>query len=136
MRGRTTHLSFVLTIAGSLTIAAAATAAAGSPLPSKGTIPDAAWSSSGALDLNLVPDFVSQLGRDGSPVGYVSRQAMLDPSGGERDVLGRPTAATWPVYGDDLKTVVGHLVPDKGFIPLGVDPATVDKVPVRAAPAP
>lgn len=137
VRERTRHLGFVVVMAFSLVVAAAATAAAaGSVAPSKGPIPEAAWSSSGELDMTLVPDYVSQLGPDGVIVGYVSREAMIDPSGGARDALGRPIAATWPVYGEDLKTLVGYVVPDKGFVPVGVDPATVDSIPVTVAPAP
>jgi hypothetical protein len=136
MRAKGKHLGFVVILAGSLAMAVAAVTVAGSPAPSKGQIPDSAWSSTGGLDLSQVPDYVSQLGRDGTIVGYVSKVALTDPTGGARDALGRPMAATWPVFADDLKTVVGHAVPDKGFIPLGVDPASVDSIPVRVAPAP
>jgi hypothetical protein len=136
MRVGRRHIGFVVSMAGSLAIAVAAVTVAGSPAPSKGQIPDSAWSSVGALDLSQVPDYVSQLGRDGNVVGYVSKVSITDPSDGARDVLGRPMAATWPVFADDLKTVVGHMVPDKGFIPLGVDPSTVDTFPARVAPGP
>jgi len=136
MRAKGRHLGFVVILAGSLIMAAAAVTVAGSPVPSKGRIPDSAWASTGALDLSQVPDYISQLGRDGTIVGYTSKVALTDPTGGARDALGRPMAATWPVFADDLKTVVGHLVPDKGFIPVGVDPASVDSFPVRVAPAP
>jgi len=46
-----------------------------------------------------------------------------------------PSEPSWPVYGEDLRTVVGHMVPGKGFIPAGVDPATVSAIPVQVAPS-
>jgi hypothetical protein len=44
----------------------------------------------------------------------------------------------WPVYAADLRTLIGYMVRGKGFIPLGVDPATVQQRPVHqgASPAP
>lgn len=42
----------------------------------------------------------------------------------------------WPVvYGDDLRTVVGQMVPGKGFVPVGVDPATVPTFAVEVGPS-
>lgn len=29
------------------------------------------------------------------------------------------------MYGEDLRTVVGHLYPGRGFVPIGVDPSGV-----------
>jgi hypothetical protein len=69
--------------------------------------------SDGEIDPAQVPDFVAVAGAD-AIVGYVPKAAVLDP-GDE----------TWPVYGDDLRTVVGHLMPGRGFVPVGVDPAAV-----------
>jgi hypothetical protein len=78
----------------------------------------------GAVDASSAPDFVSIAGRDAGIAGYARKQ----------DVLG-PGAAPFPVFGDDLVTVVGQMVPGKGFIPAGVDPTTVPKVPVVAGPS-
>lgn len=133
MRKPTQHLGFLLVMTAGLLLTGVATVAAGSPSQSMGRIPDAAFAG-GALDLTQVPDFVSTLGRDGSVVGYVSRDRIIDPSAGKRDVLGRPIAGTWPVYAEDLETVVGHLVPDRGFVPIGVDPASVPAADVRVGP--
>lgn len=40
-----------------------------------------------------------------------------------------------PVYGEDLRTVVGQMVPGKGFVAVGVDPATVPDFPGQVANA-
>lgn len=40
-------------------------------------------------------------------------------------VLGDQVDVWWPVYGEDLKTLVGHMVPGRGFVPLGVDEKSV-----------
>ena len=58
------------------------------------------------------PDYVGVEGNDGQRVGY------------ER--LGGASPNT--VYGCDLTTVVGHLVPNKGFVPVGVNPETVPTI--------
>jgi hypothetical protein len=101
-----------------------------SPLHSKGTVPPPGRN--GQVDQSSSPDFVSVAGPDGGIVGYVPKIAVfpgIDP------VTGRPSEASWPVYADDLVTVVGQLVPGRGFVPLGVDPATVPSIPVRVEPS-
>jgi hypothetical protein len=55
--------------------------------------------------------------------GYVAKDAVLDPSD-----------STWPVYASDLQTVVGHMIPGRGFVAVGVDPATVPTFDVIAGP--
>lgn len=101
--------------------------------PLKGPIPREA-NIEGVLDLSLVPQFITALGRDGIPVGYVSRdQALaLVPPPTDRD--GRPMGRTIPVYGEDLVTVVGHMVPDRGFVPLGTEFEAVPTFKVEVAP--
>jgi hypothetical protein len=100
----------------------AAVLAACSPFATKGTMPP--QGPNGAVDASSAPDFVSVAGRDASIAGYARKQ----------DVLG-PGAAPFPVFDDDLVTVVGQMVPGKGFIPAGVDPNTVAKIPVVAGPS-
>jgi hypothetical protein len=76
---------------------------------------------------------VSVAGPEGGIVGYVRKAAVfpaIDPT------TGKPSEASWPVYADDLVTVVGQLVPGKGFVPLGVDPAAIPTIPVRVEPSP
>jgi hypothetical protein len=102
--------------------------AACSPFSSKGTMPPPG--PNGQVDPKSAPDFISVAGRDGSVVGYVRKELLL-PSDG----TGGPEDEAWPVYGEDLYTVVGQMVPGKGFVPAGVDPATVPDIPVRVAPA-
>jgi hypothetical protein len=120
-----------------LTIAAisAATVLGGSAAPTKGRIPDEAISANGDLNFDLVPDYVLASGRDGSPVGYVTREAALDLGPMQIDGSGRPVDVDIPVYADDLTTVVGYMVPGRGFVPLGTDPKSVPTFEVHAGPA-
>ncbi|MFQ5556970.1 MAG: hypothetical protein ACE5GB_05620 [Acidimicrobiales bacterium] len=72
------------------------------------------------------------MGRDGEFVGWVNTDPMLGlddisdvPLGGY-DLLDE---RTWDrVHADDLTTVVGHIVPSYGFLPLGDDPPTADQL--------
>jgi hypothetical protein len=93
-----------------------------SPFATKGTMPPPG--PNGAVDASSAPDFIAVAGRDAGIAGYARKQ----------DVLG-PGDAPFPVFGDDLRTVVGQMVRDKGFIPAGVDPNTVSKIPVVVAPS-
>lgn len=65
----------------------------------------------------------------------MTRKVAIDGPVGV-DKTGRPQTVAVPVYGPDLTAVVGQLVPDKGFVPAGVDPASVPSRPVEVAPAP
>jgi hypothetical protein len=86
---------------------------------SKGTMPPAG--PDGQIDPATVPDFVAIAGPD-TIVGYVAKAAVLNPGD-----------TTWPVYGDDLRTVVGHLMPGRGFVPLGMDPAAIPTFPAKVS---
>jgi len=96
--------------------------AACSPLASKGTMPPPG--PNGHVDASSAPDFLAVAGRDAGIAGY-ARKA---------DVLG-PGDAPFPVYGDDLWTVVGQMVPGRGFVPTGVDPAVVPTFAVEVGPS-
>jgi hypothetical protein len=96
--------------------------AACSPFASKGTMPPPGPNS--AVDASSAPDFIAVAGRDAGIAGYARKEDVLNP--------GREP---FPVYGEDLRTVVGQMVPGKGFIPAGVDPDTVAKIPVVVAPS-
>jgi hypothetical protein len=79
------------------------------PLPedrelTKGPIPPDAINDAGMLDERRVPDFIPALDQRGEIAGYVRHCAIM--AGG-----------AVPVYGDDLKTVVGHMIPGRGFVP-------------------
>jgi hypothetical protein len=77
----------------------------------------------GEVNIETAPDFLAVAGPTGI-AGYA-------PKG---DVLGAGDAP-FLVYGDDLRTVVGQMVPNRGFVPVGVDPATVPTFAVEAGPS-
>jgi hypothetical protein len=77
----------------------------------------------GQVDPSAMPDFIAVAG-DVGEVGWVEKAAVLDPAD-----------RTWPVYADDLRSVVGQLVPGKGFVPAGVDPNAVPTKDVQVGPA-
>lgn len=93
-----------------------------SPLASKGTMPPPG--PNGVVDASAAPDFIAVAGRDAGIAGYARKEDVLAPGD-----------APFPVFGDDLRTIVGQMVPGKGFVPAGVDPATVPTRPVGAAPS-
>jgi hypothetical protein len=101
--------------------------------PTKGPIPPAAFVANG-IDAALVPDFVPVWGRDGTTVaGYIPKAYLLG-STMPTVTSSRPEADIAPVYGDDLTTLVGHMYPDRGFVPLGVDPNSIPTIPVQQGP--
>lgn len=83
--------------------------------PTRGPIPSAAFpEDGGAIDRTMVPDFIPALGSDGSEVGWVSKElAVPVVDNGDRNLI--------PVYADDLRTIVGHMVARHGFAPLGTE---------------
>lgn len=91
--------------------------------PTKGPIPaDATPPEGGTMNDALVPDFVSALNRDGLTIaGYVPKRYIL--GGGDLTPGGSPANPPQtlpdPVYGEDLATVVGHMVPGVGFVAVG-----------------
>jgi hypothetical protein len=93
------------------------------PLASKGTMPPPG--PNGQVDPSAAPDFIAVAGRDGGVAGYVLREMLLPA----------PADGAIPVYGEDLRTVVGQMIPDKGFVPAGVDPSTVPTFPIQVAPS-
>lgn len=99
--------------------------------PTRGPIPAEAIEPGGQIDQTKVPDFIPALGRDGEEVGWVSKDLAVPADQSlDRSVI--------PVFADDLKSVVGHMVAGRGFVPLGVDPNTVEEfeVTTRAEEAP
>jgi hypothetical protein len=87
---------------------------------SKGTMPPPG--PNGEVDPSAMPDFIAVAG-DVGEVGWVEKAAVTDPAD-----------RVWPVYADDLTTVVGQLVPGRGFVPAGVDPNAVPTIDVQVAP--
>lgn len=104
--------------------------------PTKGAIPRG-----GDITDALVPDFVSALGRDGVTIaGYVPKGYLLEPF----DITpGNPSnpphSEPQPVYGEDLTTLVGHMVPGVGFVALGSEEShaapTESVMPPSAGPS-
>lgn len=94
-----------------------------SSFPSKGTMPPPG--PDGVVDASAAPDFLAVGAGGGGVAGYARKE----------DVLG-PGNAPFPVYAEDLATVVGQMVPGKGFVPAGVDPAAVPTFRVEVAPSP
>jgi hypothetical protein len=102
--------------------------------PTKGPIPQAAYLANG-IDAALVPDFVPVQGRDGTSVaGYIPKAYLLG-STMPTVTSSAPEGDIAPVYADDLTTLVGHMYPDRGFVPLGVDPNSIPTIPVQQGPA-
>jgi hypothetical protein len=102
--------------------------------PTKGPIPQAAYLANG-IDAALVPDFVPVQGRDGTSVaGYIPKAYLLG-STMPTVTSSPPEGDIAPVYADDLTTLVGHMYPDRGFVPLGVDPNSIPTIPVQQGPA-
>lgn len=97
--------------------------AACTPGATKGTLPPA--DISGEIDAASVPDFIVVWDNVGRMAGYVRKELVLGGIDGD-----------WPVYASDLVSVVGHMVPNKGFVPLGIDSSTVPEMPIDAGSSP
>lgn len=96
---------------------------------SRGTMPPA--DANGHVDPSAVPDFVGYVGQTDHVIGWVPKSYFLDPA---QHCTG-PQCDPIPVYADDLTTLIGHDVPGRGFVPVGVDPATVPALPVQVGPS-
>lgn len=94
-----------------------------SPGLTKGPIPWDAWQEDGTLDREMLPDFVPAA--DGDVVAGWARSDDVFPAAGARqsDIVA--------VYAEDLQTLVGHMYPDIGYVPLGADPS---QLPSRSSP--
>ena len=121
--GRSQVIGLTLVLGTAATVLAVG-ASAGPPPPTVGPIPQAAFQPGKPLTDKLVPDFVPAMDPDGKTAGYVSK---ID--------LNNNAVIDVPVYAEDLKTVVGYMVPDKGFVPLGVDPNSIRSIPFEAGPS-
>ena len=106
--------------------------------PTKGPIPANASPPEGGPTYGaLVPDFVSAWARDGVTIaGYVPKQYLIGPFDPVPGTPSNPPQdAPRPVYADDLTTLMGHMVPGVGFVPLG-SPIPSAGPSVSVAPAP
>lgn len=120
-----------LGLVGSLLAVGFVTAAA--QHPTKGSIPESAHQPGQPMDATKVPDFVATVDRSGKTVGYVSKADLFDPP---TEPGFRGEALPMNVYADDLTTIVGHMFPDRGFVPLGASPESVPAASASVAPAP
>ena len=114
-RGRWGPMVTVAMVTGTLlggTLAAAA-------YLSKGPIPI----SNGILNLQKAPVFVSVEGHDGKVVGYVPRADLITTS--NTPLIG----GVLSVFAANLTTVVGHLFPGIGYVPIGVPPTSERCIP-------
>ena len=89
-------------------------------LPSKGPLPP---TNSGSVDWSHVPDFIS-VTSGGRVVGYAPKVDLLPPPKPKRTP---PSfgAMPIPVYAANLHTLVGHMYPGVGFLPIGSSPTSV-----------
>ncbi len=103
--------------------------ASGSPRnPTTGTMPP----SDGASAASSGPDFIPMVGASGSQiVGYVST-AELDQPVPINSFRGQDPDQ--PVYGADLKTLVGYSVPGRGFEPLSASIQGSPPLPASSLP--
>lgn len=114
----------ILVLGLGFTIGAVAVIAAAAP--SKGPLPDAAVTKDGEILIEQAPDYISVLDQRGEIAGFVKRDLVLGDGDDE----------VWPVYAEDLKTLVGHMVAGKGYVALGVDPGTVPDFQSESGAAP
>ena len=111
-------------VAAAAIVAASVAAGGCGASPTRGPIPDDARDANGQVDRSRAPDFIPALGHRGEVVGYVSKHhALPDPADADLDAV--------PVFTEDLRTLVGHMVAGRGFVPLGSDPASVSGPPAE-----
>ena len=109
-----------VTVSVAIGLAVAGGASAAAFLPSKGPVPS---SSNGSIDWGKVPDFIS-VESDGKPVGYAPRGYVIGNPPGTAQSTDLGNGAV-PVYAKDLKTLIGHVYPGVGYVPLGESPWSV-----------
>ena len=96
---------------------------------SRGTMPPAG--ANGQVDPSSVPDFIAYVGGTDRIIGWVPKSYLLEPGQHCTGLQCDPI----PVYADDLVTLIGHDVPGRGFVPVGVDPAALPEQPVLVGPS-
>lgn len=80
--------------------------------PTKGRIPEQAFEKT-RVNLKLVPDHIVAYARDGEVAGYIRRAELFDDDG-----VRRPGRLL--VLDETLSRPVGHMVPGRGFVPIGM----------------
>jgi hypothetical protein len=120
------RLSRTTTLAIGIGLVIAGSATAGVFIPSKGPIPVAVH---GKLPWNLVPDYISVSGPNGKVVGYAPRSDLLLPTSYVGPAPNGFGSMPIPVYASNLITLVGHLYPGHGYVPLGSSPNSSACIP-------
>lgn len=118
--------SIVLGILAALCLlpVAGAIASGDGSTPTRGNVPSSVFDGSGRVDKSKVPDFIPALDRAGNQMGWVRRDDAMPE---DANTGSNPSV---PVYADDLTTVVGHMIPSRGFVPLGTPVTSVPLIPV------
>ena len=86
--------------------------------PTRGRIPDDAFGEEG-LDIDIVPDYIAAYSRSGVIAGYVRKTDVFTETGVPK--------ARVVVVDESLSRVVGHMVTERGFVPLGKSDGEVPK---------
>ena len=97
----------------------AGSATAGVFIQSKGPVPAVVH---GKRPWNLVPDYISVAGPNGKVVGNAPRSDLLLPPSLDAPVPNGFGSTPVTVYASNLTTLVGHLYPSIGYVPLGSSP--------------
>lgn len=115
----------VALVAGTIAVGAGAgvALAADERVAMYGTIPDDAYGADDSIDLRRVPAYVVAFDRDREPVGYVAKADLFTASGAQT-VVARDGS------------VVGHLRPGYGFVPIDADLSTITPIEASAGPVP
>jgi hypothetical protein len=119
---RTYALSAFLLLVGTAGFVSAQSSAARlGPIPEEAT-------DDGKLKIELVPSYVVAYRRDGSLAGYIKREDLFDPKGNQKF---QRIPVVDSVY---LSRTVGFMVPNRGFVALGVRESDVPLFGDAAAP--
>lgn len=125
----------VLVVVVVTSLAMASVSIAADQSTSKGRIPDEAFLADGSIVDELVPDFVAVWGHGGEAIaGYTPKEYVLSIETSS-DAAAKPVDAPAPVFGEDLETLVGHMVPGLGFVPIGDDAGDYPELDVEVGPA-
>ena len=73
-------------------------------------MPESARNVDGSIDRSQIPDFIPAADGNGT-AGWIASS----------DVYGPDRPEIMSVLADDMVTVVGHMYPDRGFVPLGAE---------------
>ena len=103
-------------IVASIALGTVGLATAENRAPTKGFIPDEAFEG-GRINIDKVPDYMVVYARDGQVAGYIRKTDYF--------VDDKPRAKRIKVVDESLSRAVGHMVMNRGFVPLGApDEAT------------